>query len=101
MLRRMEISCVNKTAGEGPYECVKSVGGYSPDGTRWKFSQAAAIRAVEQGTHQFYVTCGEAVAVTVAEHHGRKYLRTDPDKTLENRLLELDACPDDSFSARL
>jgi hypothetical protein len=59
----------------------------------WTEWEGVVIGEIEDGAN-YYVEVGvERVAVVVAEHGGRKYLRTDPDKTTKNELLALPRCP--------
>ena len=57
-------------------------------------SKAAAIRQIEGNIHNYYVSVdGQRVEITVVDpRDGDKYLRTDPDETEKNNLLELPDC---------
>ena len=58
----------------------------------WTEWEDVVIGEIEDGAN-YYVEVGvERAAVIVAERDGRKYLRTDPDKTEENSLIDLPRC---------
>lgn len=82
------ISCIVPDP-EDPTRRILGVGG--PFG--WTEREEVVIGEIEDGAN-YYVEVGhERIAVVVIEHDGRKYLRTDPDKTAENNLLSLPHCP--------
>ena len=94
MATSVEIKCINKSDRSNPHERILSIGGTNPDGTRWKFSQQQAIKHIEDGTYNFYVTKnGEMVWVIIAvSRYGNKYLKTRPDGEQPNNLLSLPEC---------
>jgi hypothetical protein len=66
----------------------------NPDRTRWKLTEAAAIQGIEAGTYQLTVDVGgKRIAVVIATHQGRKYLKTEADGYAPNNLLSLPECP--------
>jgi hypothetical protein len=76
----LQIRCINK---EPRY-----------DGTRWKLSLEDAITGIEEGKWRFYVSAGgRSVWVVIAEHEGRKYLKTEADGYSPDNLLSLEECP--------
>jgi hypothetical protein len=90
------VECINKTDRYNPHERIRSIGGRNGDGTRWKLSQADAIRGIEDGTWAFYVErpAGDRVPVVVAvSAAGNKYLKTVADGDQPNNLLSLPECP--------
>ena len=88
-MARLQIECINKSDRSSPYERITHVGG-----TDWKKSQEQAIREIESGLSDFYVSeDGQSVAVVVATHEGRKYLKTRADGLHPNNLLSLPECP--------
>jgi hypothetical protein len=49
---------------------------------------------IENGTHSYYVSVGgRTVAVIVAVHNGRKYLKTEADGYSPDNFLALPECP--------
>lgn len=94
MPQNVQIHCINKTIRQDPHERIQYVGGINPDRTRWKMSQPDAIRAVKNGTYQFFVSVGgNSVWVVIAQHNGHDYLRTQSDGVQPDNLLSLPECP--------
>ncbi len=82
------ISCIVPDTND-PDNRIVGVGGLHG----WTEWEVQIIGEIEAGAN-YYVEVGhERVAVVVVEQDGRKYLRTDPDKTTENNLLSLPHCP--------
>ncbi len=96
MATRHQVSCINKRGSHyNAHERISHIGGVNPDGKRWKLSEDDAIKAIENGTDQFYVSVGgRTVDVIVANHEGRrKYLKTTADGYSPDNLLSLGECP--------
>ena len=53
-----------------------------------------AVRDIDSGAHRYYViVAGQEVDIhTFSDSDGDRHLRTDPDKTKRNNLLELPDC---------
>ena len=82
------ISCIIPDP-EDPTHRIAGVGGLFG----WTEWAEVVIGEIEDGAN-YYVEVGhERVTVVVADDEGRKYLRTDPDKTTENNLFSLPHCP--------
>ncbi len=67
----------------------------------WTLSEDVVIGEIEDGANYYVEVGDERVLVVVAQQDGRKYLRTDPDKTTENNLLSLPHCPSVPGAAQL
>lgn len=93
-MTRLQVTCINKRGSYyDAHERISHIGGTNYDGTRWKMTAEEAIRAIEQGTHQFFVSVnGRDENVIVAVHNNRKYLKTVPDGYSPNNLLSLPEC---------
>lgn len=94
MTQPVQIQCINKSDRQNPHERIQSVGGRNPDGSNWKLSEDQAIGYIQNGTYSFYVNVGgRVVNVHIADHQGRKYLKTVADGFAPNNLLSLPECP--------
>jgi len=94
MAQRLQVSCINKREHYNPHERIINIGGLDALGSRWKLSQPNAIEYVENATYSFYVSVGGyTIDVIVATHSGHKYLKTKPDATGKDNLLNLPECP--------
>ncbi|MBS1067165.1 DUF3892 domain-containing protein [Gluconobacter cerinus] len=88
-----QIMCINKRQHHNPHERIINVGGIS-NGERWKITEQQAIHLIETGEWDFFCSVnGRSVAVVVAIHAGRKYLKTTADSYAPNNLLSLPECP--------
>jgi len=89
----LQITCVNKTNRQDPYDRIHSVGGENA-GIRWKKSQETVISEIESGVNTFYTLVNSVRAeVVVATHNGHKYIKTENDGLHPNNLLSLPECP--------
>jgi hypothetical protein len=90
---RVRIDCIEKEPRNDPYHRIRRVGGPNGDGTRWNMSVDDAIRNVESGKYDFYVSQDRhTVNVVVATRLGHKYLKTAPDRDTPDNLLSLKEC---------
>jgi hypothetical protein len=82
-----EITCIIRD-GEDLDNHLDGVGGaWGSKGAR------TVIEEIEAGGDYFVEVAGALVDVVIADQDGTKYLRTDPDRTLANKLLSLPSCP--------
>jgi hypothetical protein len=88
-----QVTCITKRGGHyNPHERIEGIGGYSAK--QWWLSEDEAIRAIKDRKYAFYVSVnGKSVWVVVANHHGREYLKTEPDNYAPDNLLNLADCP--------
>ena len=94
MVKRLQVTCINKTDRFNPYERISHIGGGGSILTSWRMTTDEAIDAIENGTHEFYVDRESIfVNVIVATHSGRKYLKTVAEGENPNNLLSLSECP--------
>ena len=76
------------------HERISHIGGLNIDGTRWILTEDDAIKSIEDGRYELYVSVnGKSVDVVVAKHGERKYLKTQSDGYSPNNLLNLSECP--------
>lgn len=93
MTDTFQIKCINKIDRMNPHERIQNVGGFD-NGKPWKISEATAIDGIETGKWKFYVSVGtHSVWVVIANHNGRKYLKTQADGYAPDNLLRLPECP--------
>lgn len=89
-----EVTCIAKRGDHyNPHERIQGIGGRRAIGVRWWRSEDDAIRDIESGSESYYVSVnGKSVSVKVAEHSGRKYLKTIADGYKPDNLLALPDC---------
>jgi len=91
-MKRIEVSCINKTDGESQHERISHIGGTYKD-TYWKVPIAEAIHNIEMKFFGYYVSSGGTeVDIIISSHNGMKYLKTEADTTESNNLLSLPNC---------
>jgi len=85
-----QVTCINKRPSHyDPHERIQNIGGYG-----WKHSEADAIRWINAGSENYFVSAGgRTVRVIVARHSGREYLKTEADGYSPDNLLALPECP--------
>ena len=95
MATRHQVSCINKRGDHhDPHERISHIGGVNHDNSRWRLTEDEAIKAIEDGKYEFFVSVnGKTVNVVVAKHKERKYLKTEPDGYSPDNLLSLPECP--------
>jgi hypothetical protein len=98
---RRAVSHISRAYSHDPLEQIENIGGLNSDHTRWKFSQTAAIQAIESGTDEFFVnTESGPVKLIVLIHQGQKYLKSEREKSHPNELLEYVAQKSSPSSSR-
>ena len=95
MAEAREVTCINKSDRDNPYERITHIGGGQTIITSWRKTQQEAIAEIESGESQFFVNIdGKSVWVIVAvSRYGNKYLKTEADGEEPNNLLSLPECP--------
>jgi hypothetical protein len=94
MASSVQVSCINKRDRQSPHERISHIGGTNPNGSAWKLSEDDAIAGIKAGTWSFFVNVrSQRVAVIIAKHLGREYLKTEADGVEPNNLLSLPECP--------
>ena len=88
-----QVICITKRGGHNnPHERISHLGITTTQG--WQgVTEEQVIGWIESRQHSFYVLRGnQPVAVVVAIHNGRKYLKTVADGYAPNNLLALPDC---------
>lgn len=94
MANRIRIRCITKSDRQNPHERISHVGGVNGDGSKWRQTEDATIREIEDGSWSFYThEDGKTAEVIVAKQEGRKYLKTENDGIRPDNLLCLPECP--------
>lgn len=90
-----QVTCTTKLPSHhDPHTRIQAIGGPKGDGNYWTLDEDVAIEGIENGKWEFYVMVGaHVVSVIVAEHKGRKYLKTQTDDYAPDNLLNLQDCP--------
>lgn len=87
-----QIGCINKQPRNDPHHRITHVGGFTD--RQWKITSDDAITYIETGAWEFFTLVnGRQARVTVANHLGRKYLKTIADWDTPDNLLSLPECP--------
>ena len=87
-----EITCINKTDRQNPWERIRGVGGRGPSGTFW-MTQQEVIDRIKAGDSFFVDRGGHRVAVVIAvSRFGNEYIKTEKDGEQPNNLLSLPEC---------
>lgn len=85
---KRDVTCIKKRDRTNPHERIQAIGGAG-----WKDSEDDAIRSIKAGTESYSVSRGgKTVAVVVATHLGREYLKTEADGYSPDNLLALPEC---------
>ncbi len=94
MMTTHQVTCINKRGDHyDAHERISHIGGTNYNGTRWILSEDEAIKSMEEGKYQFYVSVnGRSVSVIIASHDKRKYLKTESDGYRPDNLLQLPEC---------
>ena len=91
-----QVTCINKTDRQNPWERIQRFGGPNPDGTQWRLTHPEMVAAVENNAYgPFYVErpVGDRVYLIVAvSQYGNKYVKTQADGDQPNNLLNLPEC---------
>ncbi|WP_083361476.1 DUF3892 domain-containing protein [Mesorhizobium sp. LCM 4576] len=89
-----QILCIVKhPTHEDRHRRIQYIGGVD-GGVRWKVSEEDAIANVKRDPRAYFVSeGGKTVWVTVKQHNGRDYLKTQTDRFLPDNLLSLPECP--------
>ncbi|MGO9762982.1 MAG: DUF3892 domain-containing protein [Solirubrobacteraceae bacterium] len=94
MAQEVRVRCINKTPRQDPHLRISHIGGVNNDGSRWRMTETAAIKAIKAGEYAFYVEAsGVRVNVVIATREGHEYLKTRADGVRPDNLLALPECP--------
>jgi hypothetical protein len=90
MAGSFEVNCIVKRGGHyNPHERIEALG-YNG---KWMLSEEAMMQRIENRQESFYTLVnGRRADIIVAEHGGRKYLKTTADGYAPNNLLNLADC---------
>jgi hypothetical protein len=97
-MSKLQIRCVNRSINKSDqglrYERIRSIGGFYPNGSLWKFTQEEAILKMEEGSHRFFVLINSKFlnVIVATDRDGRKYLKTETDGEFPIQLLYLYDC---------
>ena len=92
--RKRTLSSALRTYSRDPLDRVASIAGVDSNRTPWRYSQAAAIGLIEQGTDQFLFHVGDAtVKLVVVNRGGEKYLQSEREKSHPDDVFSLTARP--------
>jgi hypothetical protein len=91
MPTRHKVTCINTRGSHvTPHERIEYIGNQSE---QWRMPEDEAIRDIQNFTRTFYTLVnGREAEIIVADHKGRKYLKTISDGYEPNNLLSLPEC---------
>jgi hypothetical protein len=98
MAENVQVSCIRKRGNHhDPHERIEALGGVHHD-KRWYLDEDTIIAELKKSDalrrwNFFTNVNGKSAWVVLAQHAGRDYLKTEPDKYPANNLLELLECP--------
>jgi hypothetical protein len=89
----IRVECVVRRDHASARHRVQAIGGTSGDGQPWRLSEEAAIATIDNERATFYVEWpqGHRLDVVVAQG-GKRYLKTEVDGEVPDRLLALPDC---------
>ena len=88
------VTCITKPHPHSPREHITHVGGVNTSGGYWYHTREQVADMIDSGRYNFHVVVGiYDVPVRTYVLHGVKYIRTAPDDTTRDNLLNLDQCP--------
>jgi Protein of unknown function (DUF3892) len=90
VMASLQVTCIRKRGDHyNPHERIEGIGG-----SGWYQTEDSAIADIENRVNSYHVSAGgRTVAVIVAVHSGRKYLKTEADGYSPDNLLALPECP--------
>jgi Protein of unknown function (DUF3892) len=98
MAENVQVRCIRKRGDHhDPHVRIEGLGGVHAN-QRWYMLEADIIVELKKSDpprrwNFFASVGGKSAWVVVAQHSGRDYLKTEPDKYPANNLLELPECP--------
>jgi len=88
-----QITCITKPDAHSSHEAITNVGGIRASGTRFYITREQCASDIRFGRESYFVRVGtDQVAVTAYERNGTWYIRTKPDHTQKDNLLNLPKC---------
>ncbi|WNG28435.1 DUF3892 domain-containing protein [Cystobacter fuscus] len=88
----VQVTCITKADRASGHEGITHIGG--PGGNGWKWTVAAVIASIRAKTNTFYTLVdGKRADIGIVEGKNGDYLRTYADRTWNDNLLSLPACP--------
>jgi hypothetical protein len=90
----IRVECVVRREHPSAHHRVQAIGGRSRDGQPWRLSEEATIAAIDNERATFYVEWpqGHRLNVVVGQGLGKRYIKTEGDGELPERLLALPDC---------
>lgn len=90
----IRVDCVTRTDRVSPHHRIRAVGGAGSDSLRWRLSEEAVIAAIDNERATFYVEwpAGHRLEIVAAQGLRKRYLKTESDGEMPDRLLALPDC---------
>ena len=88
----VDIDTSSSYYGDGDCRCIKQIGYVITGDTLFQRSPAEVHDKIEDGEDFYVEHNGEKTDLIPAERGGTKYVRTEPNRTDSDNLLEQDSC---------
>jgi len=88
-----QITCITKPQPHDTHEAISHVGGLRSGGGKFYISRTDCANDIRFGRESYFVHVGtNTVAVTAYERNGNWFIKTKPDHTQKDNLLNLPQC---------
>lgn len=87
------ITCITKPNAHSPLEHITNVGGTRATGSRFYITREECARDIDSRRESYYVHVGtDTVNVETYTLHNQRFIKTKPDRTQRDNLLNLPQC---------
>jgi hypothetical protein len=88
-----QITCITKPDAHNTHEAITHVGGTRQGGTRFYITRQECANDIRGGTKSYFVHVKpDTIPVTAYQREGQWFIRTKPDRTQKDNLLNLPQC---------
>jgi hypothetical protein len=88
-----QITCITKPDPHNSHEAITHVGGIRANGTNFYIRREECAGDIVNRQDSYFVRVGQnQIGVEAYQHHGVWFIKTRPDHTQKDNLLNLDQC---------